>query len=135
MQRGNPGKRQSKRSLADQTKPGTPKPPARVKGEALAEWKRIVPELAASGRLAMVDRALLTLFCRTWARWCELDTLLTQPVVKGYRNADRKHPAWPMYRELGRDLAAYAKELGLSWNGRARATVDDDDEEASSPFD
>ena len=36
---------------------------------AAAEWRRIVPELAAAGRICELDRALLSAYCSAWGNW------------------------------------------------------------------
>jgi P27 family predicted phage terminase small subunit len=46
-----------------------PKPPADLTGEALCEWNRVTDELLKLNLLETTDRALLTLYCRTWEVW------------------------------------------------------------------
>lgn len=50
-------------------KGGIPDPPGYLDTSARAEWKRIVPELAERGVLALVDRAALAMYCRCFSRW------------------------------------------------------------------
>ncbi|MDP9225839.1 MAG: phage terminase small subunit P27 family, partial [Actinomycetota bacterium] len=50
--------------------------PARLSREARAEWKRIAPELERIGLLSNLDRALLTVWCETWAHWVAVSRLL-----------------------------------------------------------
>lgn len=102
--------------------PGTPKPPAMVKGEALAEWKRVVPELDKLGVLATVDRAILTTYCVTWARWVKLDQQLTREgvTVTARDGATRKNPCWQMAREAANQIATLAAHLALTPSARLR---------------
>jgi phage terminase small subunit len=55
--RGNPGKRKSPIPIVGS--PGLPRPPAWIRGEALKEWNRIVPELDRMGLISHVDGARL----------------------------------------------------------------------------
>lgn len=48
-----------------------PGPPAFLKGEARAEWKRVVAAMGATGVYTAADRALLTVHCQMWARFVE----------------------------------------------------------------
>lgn len=43
--------------------PGRPAPPAFLKGLALAEWERIVPELERAGVLTAIDGPALCVYC------------------------------------------------------------------------
>lgn len=116
-----------KRSAADKrgtakAPPGAPDPPAVIKGEALREWKRVVPVLDGMGVLSSLDRGLLVTYCQTWARWCELDKQLTND---GMTHTDekgtvRKHPAWTMARECTNTLATLATQLALTPAARLR---------------
>src|SRR5437667_3888675 len=47
--------------------PGAPTPPSWFDKLAKAEWLRIVPELAASGVLSMVDGAALEGYCSNYS--------------------------------------------------------------------
>lgn len=121
--RGNPGKRKS--PPLPKHVPGIPNPPAFVKGEALAEWKRVTPELNRLGYLALIDRAALTLYCRWWARFVDLDKLLEAEgsIIPGSgkgREEVVKHPAWQQYREAAEKVKDFGKELGLTPNARLR---------------
>jgi len=46
--------------------PNMPDPPAHLKGHALAEWERIVPELYELGLLSNIDRAALAAYCHAY---------------------------------------------------------------------
>ena len=127
--RGNPGKR---------TPPARPKavaaipnPPTSLSREARAEWRRITPEMHRMGILALIDRAVLTLYCKAWARWVELDrtldeegTVLTEKLYdkEGLEIGERKvkHPAWQQWKEAATIVANLAKECGTSPNARLR---------------
>jgi P27 family predicted phage terminase small subunit len=65
--RGNPGKRKSPPNSTERFVAAVPNPPVKLSREALAEWKRITPELGRTKVLSMGDRALLTTYCETWS--------------------------------------------------------------------
>jgi P27 family predicted phage terminase small subunit len=65
--RGNPGKRKSPPNSAERFVAAVPNPPTKLSREALAEWKRITPELGRTKVLSMGDRALLATYCETWS--------------------------------------------------------------------
>lgn len=111
-----------------------PNPPTWLGREAAAEWRRVVPELDRRGILNKVDRATLTMWCRAWARWVELDRQLEREgaTVTGYRGATVKNPAWQLWRESAALLVSLARELGTSPNGRMRmAAPDESDDDAA----
>jgi P27 family predicted phage terminase small subunit len=63
--------------------PGVPEPPDHLDAGALAEWSRIVAELAMIGLITRPDRAALAAYCVAYSRWvtaeqkiAELGTLL-----------------------------------------------------------
>jgi P27 family predicted phage terminase small subunit len=105
--------------------PIAPNPPASLKGEALAEWKRIVPELNARKLLAKVDRAVLTEYCTAWSLSRQALAILEQEglIVADGEDDWRKNPAWQIWRESTAMTAALAKELLITPNARLRATM------------
>ena len=69
---GNPGKRALPRN---EPKPelGVPTRPGWLAPEAKREWNRAVPELRRLGLLARIDRAMLVMWCETWAIFVQAD--------------------------------------------------------------
>lgn len=68
---GNPGHR----PLAeDEPKPtlGVPSRPEWLSPEAKREWSRLAPELERMGLIAVVDRAMFSAFCQSWATYTEM---------------------------------------------------------------
>jgi phage terminase small subunit len=60
----------------DRANPREPKPrlgrlvpPRWLIGEGLREWKRIAPDLEATGVAAPIDRSLLAVYCALWGRF------------------------------------------------------------------
>ena len=105
--------------------PSRPSPPADLVGEALAEWKRIVPALDAKGLLTKIDRGVLASYCRAWAHACKAESELEAGgMVRNDRDGnERKSPWWQVWRESTALAAMLAKELLLTPNTRLRASM------------
>ena len=88
---------------------------------ALAEFNRIVPQLAKMGAAASVDALLLREYCICWARLAAIERQITREgmMVKGRgEGAFVKHPliaAGNSYRTSARALAA---QIGVGANAR-----------------
>lgn len=110
---------------------GAPPAPAWMSREAKAEWRRIVPKLAAAGMVSQVDRGLLSSWCSAWATFVAAQKLVDElgPVVQGARgDGDRvKNPAWQVARDAMTTMRALSSNLCLSYADRARV-------DASSAF-
>lgn len=110
---------------------GRPKRPADLKGEARAEWNRLVPELEAAGLLCKVDRAALVELCRSWADLVDArqilaaeGTVVETPIqsARGEVIGDRvsRHPAVMVLNDAFKRWSTLAKEYGLTAAGRLR---------------
>lgn len=128
--------RPSRQRNAPKAVAGIPNPPSKISAEAKAEWKRITPELKRLGYLSNIDRAVLTLYCESWARAWEAAQILSDEnlVIEGAKG-DRKHPAWQIFREATAQHAALAKELGLTPAARGRMRQPDPEPEADDELD
>lgn len=126
--RGNPGRRESQKTL--KLGPKAPDAPEDLPAEARAEWDRVVPELNRHGLLAGVDRLVIASYCRAWAHACDAEALLNDSglVVMDPKGDVRKHPAWQIWRESTSLAAALAKELLATPNARLRATMPEADD-------
>lgn len=118
--KGNPGKRPIKEE-PNPTK-GAPKPPADLKGEAFAEWSRIVPELNKIGILAVVDRAYLVGYCESWASFCEAreELNLNGVLITGRDGGLVRNPAAIVMKDSLDMMLKYGAKFGLSPGDRAR---------------
>lgn len=100
--------------------------PGELTAEAVAEWKRVVPELERLGTLTAIDRGVLIRYCTAWAEWVELNDLLqtSGKLVRG-RAPDSlvRNPAWLMRRDVEFTVTELGKQLGLSPAARLRAGV------------
>lgn len=104
------------------------KPPSWLKGEARAEWKRIVGELAKRFWLGKADRPALEAYCQLYARWREATELLsalkgegvfTVPTQAGVKS----HPLFRAWMEMGDKLRMWGAEFGLTPAARSRIDV------------
>lgn len=105
--------------------------PAWLRGEARAEWKRIVPELRTLGLLTLVDRAALVAYCQAWAELVECTRVLQEegrtveePIIDkaGEHVGDkiRAHPIVRMQRDAFARVKVFAAEFGLTPASRSR---------------
>jgi P27 family predicted phage terminase small subunit len=121
---GNPGKRALPENEPQPTR-GEPDPPDWLEGEALAEWNRVVPELAAIGLTALVDRAALVVYCQAWSAYVAASRVLAEqgPTSTGRNGELVKHPAAQIARDNADLMAKYGAQFGFSPASRARLTI------------
>jgi P27 family predicted phage terminase small subunit len=114
-------------------------PPACLKGDALTIWRRLAPTLQAAKLLTAVDRETFARYCRNFARWHKMQTVLdtegeTYETVTygaggdsdGERPASklkRAHPAFLIADRLERQLLAAEDRFGLNPAERQRIFV------------
>lgn len=112
--------------------PGVPNPPSWLTKEAGAEWRRVVPALAAEGLLSKVDRAALSMMCQSWADYVAArQELKAEGVVfkteKGYI---AKNPRATIMNEAFERWRKIALQFGLTPGARAGlATTKSDPDE------
>jgi len=122
---GNPGKRPLPE---DEPQPelGVPEMPSWLSAEAKKEWKRMSSELMELRILSVTDRAVLTLWCETWADWREMKKRLTK---RGRTYTNKKsgvhhyRPETVLAREAEKTLCRLICELGQSPASRSRTKV------------
>lgn len=128
---GNPGKRPIP---TNEPKPvaASPDPPPHLKGEALAEWNRLAPELAKLGLLTVADRPFLVVFVEAWAAYRVAAGILAEqgPLVKSAREDGQyvKNPAAQVARDQADIMLRYGSRFGLSPSDRVRLAVKPDDD-------
>jgi P27 family predicted phage terminase small subunit len=96
--------------------------PATLRGEARAEWRRVVKHLEALGAISAVDRSLLIRYATAWGDWIELDELLkgSGRLVQGQKGNLVRNPLWLLRRDAEASLNELARELALSPAARLR---------------
>lgn len=106
---------------------GVPVPPQCISDNpvALAEWHRIVDDLAAMKTLATLDTALVSAYCAMFARWQHAESKLLEmgDVVRGASGGALVNPYFGISQRCARELRALAQELGLSAASRTRLRV------------
>lgn len=116
-----------------------PQPPSWLSREARAEWRRVVPGLERLDIVKSEDRAALTVYCETWARYVEAvrmyraeGMVVTNP-DSGRRHA---HPAVSIANAAAAQFLRYAQEFGLTASAEHRLNNANliGDEEADNPF-
>lgn len=120
---------------------GGDKTVTRMREDARAEWRRVVPELARLGLLSHIDRGLMLDYCVAWAMLEDARRLvsvegriLTETVTR--KNGDTytiryRHPALITMAEQRQFIKHACSEfgLGVSSRGRLNVTPRDPDEE------
>ena len=114
-----------------------PEPPAWLDGDALALWRRIVPELTRLDILKDGDAEVLATYCETWVDFVEATaTLKTEGYYIDARQGTLKHPAVGIKHQAARELRAIASHFGLTPSTeQALARGSDDDGSGDNPFD
>jgi P27 family predicted phage terminase small subunit len=95
-------------------------PPEDLDGEALLEWQRVCAELASQGRLNQADRALLTIYARTWATWRDASRHVdAHGSIIQFTNGTRgPNPFYKVMTETGKQLRGLLQDMGLNPNSR-----------------
>lgn len=93
-----------------------PDPPEDIQDEALLEWHRVCGELEAIGKLATSDRAIISLYCKTWARWQAMSRNVDTfgPVVKFPNGYPGISPHYQVLKDCEAKLARLIVELGIT---------------------
>jgi P27 family predicted phage terminase small subunit len=102
---------------------GEDPPPAELDAPALAEWGRVTAELAAAGKLAAADRAILTLYVQTWATYAAAAAHVAEhgAVLKWSNGQPGISPFHKVAKEAAGALRGLLKDLGLTPAARGTA--------------
>ena len=86
-----------------------------MSAEAKAIWRRVAPELRASGRLDQASLDVLGLYCDLLVQ-AERARALLKPglLVRGRSEKLVTNPAWRIYRDAAALARTYAALLGLA---------------------
>lgn len=104
-----------------------PEPPVWLEGEALAEWHRVVPELARLELLKPVDAAALTSYCLAWQRLVDAHANvqrtghLISEERQGY-SIVKRNPDLATLEAASKELRAWAAEFGLTPSAESKLT-------------
>lgn len=113
-----------------------PEPPDFLAGEALDEWRRVVPELQRLELTKPLDRASLTAYCLTWQRLCQAQLEVARDgVLSTNSQGVVRHPAVAVVEAASKELRAWAHEFGLTPASEANVSSGGDDgAEDENPF-
>jgi P27 family predicted phage terminase small subunit len=102
------------------TQTDRPQPPDDLDHEAVLEWHRVTEELDAIGLLDRADRAVLTIYCQTWAVWQSMTKPVSQfgAVVKMHNGVAGQSPFWKEQKEAAKLLRGFLADLGLTPTAR-----------------
>lgn len=103
----------------------SPTPPKSLRGEGLAEWKRIVPQLLELGLLTRIDRSALVKYCRAWAESERLEEWLDQngTVYDTPQGLVCSRPEVKQRDAADARVHRYLSEFGLSPGSRTKASA------------
>ena len=118
-----------------------PKPPAWLSREALAEWKRVLPELQRLGITKELDAAALTAYCETWELFKQARDEVAESgitiVNRGSNGAEQyaPNPAVGTMLKASQQLRAWCAEFGLTPSAEMKLGKNEDpDGPEDSPF-
>lgn len=119
---GNPGR---KKIYADEPKPKIERPicPRDLSVEAKREWKRIVPELLASGLVAKIDRMAVAAYCEACALWWKAKRnveKLGEIVKVGSSDYPQQNPWFAIKKRAYEEMRHFWQEFGISPAARTR---------------
>ena len=102
-----------------------PAAPEDLEGEALLEWYRVCEELDGIGRLAKTDRAIITLYCRTWAVHHAVSQHVAKfgAVIKWSNNVPGIGPWAKQMKESTAQLCKMLVQMGLTPSSRSISTA------------
>lgn len=89
--------------------------------EGTAEWRRVVPALAATGLLAKVDRAALALLCDAWSQYVAARREIKKrgKVIVTANGRWVKNPTVTIMNEAAARWQRLAAQFGLTPSSRA----------------
>jgi P27 family predicted phage terminase small subunit len=129
--RGNPGKR---RLNQNEPRPNVERPscPPDLSKVARKEWRRIVPILEELQIVARLDRAALSAYCESWARWREAERKIaeTSLVIKTKNGNVIENPYYSIAKRERELMHKFLIEFGMTPSSRAKLSVrprEDDD--------
>lgn len=112
-----------------------PAPPAWLRPEAKAEWKRLAKRLANKGLLASIDTAAFAAYCQAFGNWAAAEKELARLrraesdelagfVAKTAAGNLIHHPLGTVAQKARLETVKLAAEFGLTPSSRARLDSD-----------
>ncbi len=129
--RGNHSKKPAS-ALLDAVVPRTEisDPPEHLDEVALAEWRRLGPELARLGLVSQVDRAAQALYCSAWSHWVQAENKLRElgddGLIGRTPNGFKQMGVWLMIsNRAAEQVHKFMTEFGMSPSSRSRVSAGD----------
>ena len=108
----------------------SPKCPREIKGEARAEWNRIVPVLYNTRILTELDLSILKAYCKAWRILVEAEEVLNKEVkekgdftVTSVGGQVYANPHVGIVQKQLQIIKGYLAELGMTPSARTRLVV------------
>lgn len=109
---------------------GKPICPSWLSQDAKTEWRRLVPDLIASGLAGRIDRNALARYVETWTRWRQAVQMIAKSgEVIPIKNEDgslkylQTSPYVSIARSLGDQLQKLEQSFGMTPSSRSRIDV------------
>ena len=109
-------------------KPASAAAPAWLDPVAKGEWRRVAPELLATGVLLALDRVMLASYCATYARWRAAQDQITEhgltyetTTINGRQV--KANPAVAIAASASQQMRLLATEFGMTPASRSRVTA------------
>lgn len=101
---------------------GDTKCPTHLSEPAKNEWKRITGELASLDLLTGADRAVIALYCQSWARWVEAEKQVKDLgiVITAKNGTMMSNPYLSIANKAHEQCRRLVCELGLSPLARSK---------------
>lgn len=105
---------------------GAPSCPAWLASEAKVEWRRVLKAMAPTGLLTQADRAVLAVYCQSWADYLSAKRAIQAEgeVFTTPKRFIAKNPWLTILNEAAARLMKAAVELGLTPVSRTRLAME-----------
>ena len=125
---GNPGKRPLDLESEPSFEACVPDPPPEIQGEALEEWRRAGPMLAAQKVLTAADMMVFALYCKAVARWRVAERGLLKAAkgdkdFEGLIQSGAPNPFLRVAKEASEQILKASVELGMTPAARTRVKM------------
>jgi P27 family predicted phage terminase small subunit len=122
-----------------------PKPPSWLSRKAKAEWRRVAPVLERHDLFKPEDRAGFTVYCETWANWCDARRDIVKNGLHVQNHSTRKdgtesiwwtkNPSVAICQAASVELRHWCAKFGLTpADERLVSRTDDLDVNGDNPF-
>lgn len=124
--KGNPGRRPiGEGETAEEAAFERVSPPAWLKKEGLAVWRRLAPQVVAKNLLTPLDSETFARYCHNFARWLRMQRVLdrekeTYESESLHGKLKRVHPAFLIGDRVEKSLLAMEANFGLNPAERQR---------------